>query len=293
MLRQDPFECLFSFICSQNNHISRIHGMVNRLCKLYGSPLVLPGKCASESLPEAVYSFPTLEQLCRATEEELRQEGFGYRARYIVGAAQELAEKPEGGIAWLEGLRRVPFEEAVEQLCTLPGVGPKVAACTALFSLDKHSSIPVDTHIWKLAMRYYTPHLRGRSLTPKLHAQVQAAFVAKFGPYAGWAHNTLFIAELASIKAKLRELALEGGSASDEEESFSATSSEEENARQASAEHNNCEAPGGRERSHSQDLNNMDNCNESSIPFTPEKSEDRRSKRKRNKPERYGNFARS
>lgn len=34
------------------------------------------------------------------------------------------------------------------------------------------------------------------------------AFVERFGPYAGWAHNTLFIAELASqqVHAMLRRL---------------------------------------------------------------------------------------
>ena len=42
MLRQDPVECLFQFICSSNNHISRIHGMVERLCHAYGTPLPLP-----------------------------------------------------------------------------------------------------------------------------------------------------------------------------------------------------------------------------------------------------------
>jgi 8-oxoguanine DNA glycosylase, N-terminal domain len=39
MLRQDPVECLFQFICSSNNHISRIHGMVNHLCVEYGTRL--------------------------------------------------------------------------------------------------------------------------------------------------------------------------------------------------------------------------------------------------------------
>ena len=41
MLRQDPAECLFSFICSSNNHISRIHGMVERLCARTGPKLVV------------------------------------------------------------------------------------------------------------------------------------------------------------------------------------------------------------------------------------------------------------
>lgn len=56
----------------------------------------------------------------------------------------------------------------------------------ALFSLDKHESIPVDTHVWQLALRYYAPHLRSKSLTKKVHEEVQKAFVDKFGPYAGW-----------------------------------------------------------------------------------------------------------
>lgn len=209
MLRQDPVECLFSFICSQNNHISRIHGMVNRLCELYGEQLPLKRDALSEEeaglvdVSQPLYAFPTLEQLARATEEELRDAGFGYRARYIVGAVQQLNEMPEGGKAWLLSLRNVPFDQACEALCTLPGVGPKVAACAALFSLDKHSSIPVDVHMWQVAIRRYTPHLRNKTLTPKLHAEVQAAFVKVFGPYAGWAHNSLFIAELGSMKSKI------------------------------------------------------------------------------------------
>lgn len=215
MLRQDPLECLFSFICSQNNHISRIHGMVNKLCQLYGTELPIPsdayarimpcrnepGETAPAPLP--LYSFPTLTQLQKATEDELRAAGFGYRAKFIVNATQQLTEKPEGGTAWLMSLRNLAFDEACEALCTLSGVGPKVAACAALFSLDKHSSIPVDTHVWQIAVRKYTPHLRGKSLTPKLHGEVQSAFINRFGPYAGWAHNTLFIFELKSVQDRL------------------------------------------------------------------------------------------
>jgi N-glycosylase/DNA lyase len=79
----------------------------------------------------------------------------------------------------------------------------QVAACICLFSLDKHEAIPVDTHVWKLATKYYATHLKGKSLTKKVHGEVQEAFEARFGRYAGWAHNTLFISELASMKARL------------------------------------------------------------------------------------------
>ncbi|KAL4458510.1 hypothetical protein ABPG75_013375 [Micractinium tetrahymenae] len=230
MLRQDPVECLFQFICSSNNHISRIAGMVERLCRDYGTPLVpaplaaagngaagaagavgaaaQAGEAAQQGQqgqqqPLELYAFPTLEQLAAATEEQLRAAGFGYRAKYITGSVAQLLAKPGGGAAWLQGLRSVPYEEASEALCTLPGIGPKVAACICLFSLDKHEAIPVDTHVWALACKYYTPHLRSKSLTKKIHGEVQAAFVDRFGPYAGWAHNTLFISELASTRDKV------------------------------------------------------------------------------------------
>lgn len=104
VLRQDPVECLFEFICSSNNHISRIHGMVERLCRDYGTPIlhssvpqsagldgpasVKPEGPAEEEqqqqqqagVPDlAFYAFPSLEQLSSASEAALRAEGFGYR----------------------------------------------------------------------------------------------------------------------------------------------------------------------------------------------------------------------
>lgn len=60
MLRQDPVECLFSFICTSNNHISRIQGMVERLCQALGTPL-----CELDQY--SYYSFPTLAALSGAS----------------------------------------------------------------------------------------------------------------------------------------------------------------------------------------------------------------------------------
>lgn len=45
-------------------------------------------------------------------------------------------------------------------LLELPGVGRKVADCVALFSLDQTSAVPVDTHVWNIAIRDYAPQLR-------------------------------------------------------------------------------------------------------------------------------------
>jgi len=205
LLRQDPVECLFSFICSSNNNIKRIHGMVNSLCRLYGSELELVDDAHESQQGEKLFMFPTLEQLSNASEETLRANGFGYRAKFITGSVKALNEKEEGGHQWLMSLRDVPYKEAATELMTLPGIGPKVAACICLFSLDKYEAIPVDTHVWQLVTTHYRTDLKKKTLTPRLMDVVENTLIDKFGPHAGWAHNILFLAELADLKKRLPE----------------------------------------------------------------------------------------
>ncbi|KAJ7299178.1 hypothetical protein O6H91_Y287200 [Diphasiastrum complanatum] len=192
LLRQKPLECVFQFICSSNNHIQRISQMVEYLSSLGPFLGTIDG--------HHFHAFPSLDELASVTEKQLRDAGFGYRAKYIVGTIQALRMKDGGGIKWLHALKNTPLEQTTEALCTLPGIGPKVAACIALFSLDKHQAIPVDTHVWQIAVRYLTPELAGERLTPKLHAAVSGAFVRKFGEYAGWAQTVLFISELSAYQ---------------------------------------------------------------------------------------------
>ncbi|XP_007019139.2 PREDICTED: N-glycosylase/DNA lyase OGG1 isoform X1 [Theobroma cacao] len=195
VLRQDPVECLVQFLCSSNNNIGRITKMVDFVSSL---GTYLGSVCGFE-----LHEFPSLERLSAVSEEELRRAGFGYRAKYITGTVGVLQSKPDGGAQWLLSLRKLDLGEAIDALCTLPGVGPKVAACIALFSLDQHHAIPVDTHVWQIATRYLLPELAGARLTPKLSGRVAEAFVSKYGEYAGWAQTLLFIAELPSQKALL------------------------------------------------------------------------------------------
>lgn len=224
-LRQDPSECLFSFICSSNNHISRIHGMVGKMCSRYGDALpVTMDDVARDDVEETktttvadestttFHAFPSVAQVIeRATEEELRALGFGYRAKFIVGAAETLARVAgELGTTPDEYLRRLrdetPYLDAHAALLALPGVGPKVSACVCLFSLDKHQAIPVDTHVWQFAVEHYAPELRdAKSVTPKIMRAVERRMEDVFGPYAGWAHNALFIAELRDVRETLPE----------------------------------------------------------------------------------------
>lgn len=195
VLRQDPLECLIQFLCSSNNNIKRITKMVDFVSSL--------GTYLGTVEGLQFHQFPSLDQLASVSEDQLRQAGFGYRAKYIIGTVSALQSKPGGGEEWLASLRNMDLQEVIDGLSTLPGVGPKVAACIALFSLDQHHAIPVDTHVWQIATRDLLPELAGVRLTPKLCSRVSEAFVSKYGKYAGWAQTLLFIAELPSQKALL------------------------------------------------------------------------------------------
>uniref|UniRef100_A0A3P9JI95 N-glycosylase/DNA lyase n=1 Tax=Oryzias latipes TaxID=8090 RepID=A0A3P9JI95_ORYLA len=199
MLRQDPTECLFSFICTSNNHISRIQGMVERLCQALGVPL-----CQLDQTP--YHDFPTLSALADSSvEARLRDLGFGYRARYLQQSAKMILDTH--GSQWIEGLRRVPYLEAREALRTLPGVGAKVADCVCLMSLDKPEAVPVDTHVWQIAKRdyKYAADNGQKSLTDKLYKDIGDFFRKLWGPYAGWGQSVLFCADLKKFQ-NLKEM---------------------------------------------------------------------------------------
>ncbi|XP_016891706.1 N-glycosylase/DNA lyase isoform X3 [Cynoglossus semilaevis] len=183
LLRQEPTECLFSFICTSNNHISRITGMVERLCQALGAPL--------DQLDRTTYyDFPSLSALADGSvETRLRDLGFGYRAQFLQQSAKKILDSY--GTQWLEGLRNVPYLEAHDALRTLPGVGTKVADCVCLMSLDKAEAVPVDTHVWQIAKRDYQFASSGRqkSITDKLHRDIGHFFRNLWGPYAGWTQS--------------------------------------------------------------------------------------------------------
>ena len=190
MLRQDPVENLFSFICSQNNNIKRISQLVEKLCTTYGDVVATVDGVEFRS-------FPQMSALAGAgVEAELRGLGFGYRARFIHESAK-LIEESYGGEKWLLNLRDEPYEEAHKQLLTLTGVGAKVADCVCLMSLDKPGAIPIDTHMWQIAVRDYLPHLKTmKTVTDRAYKEIGDLFRGLYGEYAGWGHSVLFSADL-------------------------------------------------------------------------------------------------
>ncbi|XP_060983978.1 N-glycosylase/DNA lyase isoform X6 [Dama dama] len=183
LLQLDPIECLFSFICSSNNNIARITGMVERLCQTFGPRLI--------QLDDVTYhGFPSLQALAGPeVEAELRNLGLGYRARFVSASARAILEE-RGGLPWLQQLRKAPYEEAHKALCTLPGVGTKVADCICLMALDKPQAVPVDVHVWQIAQRDYSWHpttSQAKGPSPQANKELGNFFRNLWGPYAGWA----------------------------------------------------------------------------------------------------------
>jgi len=176
LLRQDPWECLASFILSSTKQIVQIQQIVALLCERYGQPLAV----APRQSPG--YAFPTPGRLARVTEAELRACKMGFRAPYLLATASLIA----GGQFELARLGQLPVETARAELMKLPGVGRKIADCVLLFAYGFQSAFPVDVWVLKALRRLYFP--RKHVSLGSLHH-----FAAShFGPWAGYAQQYLF-----------------------------------------------------------------------------------------------------
>jgi N-glycosylase/DNA lyase len=176
VLRQEPWECLASFILSSTKQIVQIRQIVASLCQRFGEPI--PAATARGT----VNSFPTPERLARATEPELRGCKMGFRAPYLLATARRVAE----GEVELGRLSQRPLESAREELMKLPGVGRKIADCVLLFACGFPAAFPVDVWVMKALQGLYFPGRRVK--VPKLREFSET----HFGPHAGYAQQYLF-----------------------------------------------------------------------------------------------------
>jgi N-glycosylase/DNA lyase len=178
ILRQDPWETVISFIISQNNHIPRIRGCIETLCREFGDVIEPPD---GEGSPGA-YAFPGIERLAEISEAELEICRLGYRAAYIAKTARQVSA--DGGKTLSEAEDKTE-EEAEAWLTSLSGVGPKVAHCIMLYSFGDFDIFPIDT--W---MKKVMGSLAGikENDVPAMHAYAKKAY----GDHCGIAQQYLF-----------------------------------------------------------------------------------------------------
>src|SRR5579863_5558041 len=120
LIRQDPFQCYISFICSSNSSIQNIKNMLTRLCQKFGNKVEFENRQFS--------TFPSADRLANATIKDLLSCGLGFRAKYLKDAVKAVnSEKIE-----FESLRRTDYKSALETLKTVRGIGNKIADCILL-----------------------------------------------------------------------------------------------------------------------------------------------------------------
>jgi N-glycosylase/DNA lyase len=170
LIRQDPWECLLSFLCSSAKSIPHIRCIIESLCRTSGEKI--------SSGTYLGYRFP--EPTCIQSEVQLESVRAGFRTSYLVTASQCVDRNQ------LLALRELPYQEARLRLMDFRGVGKKVADCTLLYSLDFLEAFPIDTWIKKGLERTY---FSGRRLGEKKTEE----FVSNhFGRYAGYAQLYLY-----------------------------------------------------------------------------------------------------
>lgn len=185
ILRQDPFETVVSFIISQNNNIPRIKKIIENLSRECGEAVVLDEELESHmSKVSSLCAFPTAQAISELGKDGLFALKTGFRAGYIADAVERVLD----GRLDLDALKTdTSNERVINELCSVRGIGPKVASCISLFGLERYSSFPVDVWIKRVMEKYFPDVPEG--FDPKKY----------FGYYAGIAQQYLFYYERFNV----------------------------------------------------------------------------------------------
>jgi len=174
ILRQDPWECLVGFVCSQVSNIPRISRNMASVAEAYGERVELDGRF--------LHRFPGAERLAAAGEDGLFALGLGFRARYLAKIADNVAN----GDVDLAALRLAPYGEAKAALTQMKGIGDKVADCVLLFSLDKMEGFPIDRWVMRALVDWYGHEEKAR------YGDLLSWAQERWGNRAGYVQQYLF-----------------------------------------------------------------------------------------------------
>jgi len=173
LMRQDPWECLISYICSANNNIPRIKKNLEMISRSFGK------RIAHEA--HKGFSFPNPGEL--SNYDKIRGCGVGFRSRFIHETNQTIEE------GRLNSLKDRSYEEAREELIKLKGVGDKIADCVCMFSLEKLEAFPVDVWMRRVMLENY---FKGEDPKKISNNRIREFGREYFGRYCGYANQFLF-----------------------------------------------------------------------------------------------------
>jgi N-glycosylase/DNA lyase len=183
LLRQDPFQCYISFICSSNASIQNIKQMLKKITKKFGKRVIFDGI--------EFHTFPSARKLANSTIAEISSCGLGFRAKYVKKASQDVVS----GKIDFKYLKKSDYKTAKKILVDVYGIGDKIADCILLFSLEKIDAFPIDRWTLRILRKYYSnvfEELTIRSISKKKYETLHEKIVSHFGPFAGYSQQFLF-----------------------------------------------------------------------------------------------------
>jgi N-glycosylase/DNA lyase len=176
LLRQDPWECLASFILSSSKQIVQIQEVVHTLRRRFGRPIAAANDCSP------AFSFPSPDRLASVSEADLRSCQMGFRAPYLRETAHRIASRQVN----LETMSSRTIDQARSELVSLPGVGRKIADCVLLFAYGFPTAFPIDVWVTRALQQLY---FRGEQVPLPRLIEFTSGY---FGPQAGYAQQYLF-----------------------------------------------------------------------------------------------------
>lgn len=187
IMRQEPIQCIISFLCSSNNNIPRIRLILRNLSRKFGKRIEWDGN--------TFYAFPTLRTLSTISQSELLHCGFGYRAEYVRKTVISIINQEID----LKFIKDTDYTKSKQEILKLAGVGEKIADCILLFAFDKLEAFPMDTwiikHFQKKLDYMITSGLDFKindKITPKQYRLISKKIREHYGKYSGYAQQFLY-----------------------------------------------------------------------------------------------------
>ena len=143
IIKQDPLECIISYVISQNNSVRNIQNSLNLISEYFGEKVIFNNK--------TYYLFPKLDKLTKITEEQFRQCKVGFRDKYLINIIRAISTNELN----IKEIYNMNSSNALEHLISFKGIGMKVASCILLFAYQKFDVYPIDTWVKKYMLDNY------------------------------------------------------------------------------------------------------------------------------------------
>lgn len=185
LIRQDPFQCIISFVCASNTNIKRIKFMLKNISRKFGK------KVTYNDIDFNL--FPNVNELSKASIQDLIGCGLGYRAKFVKSISNEIKCNID-----LKSLKDMKYINAKSELTKLFGIGNKIADCVLLFSLEKTEAFPIDIWVYRSLYQYYgwmfedSSVIKSKKISENGYKLVHEKIHNYFGEYSGYVQQYLY-----------------------------------------------------------------------------------------------------